>query len=228
MKRSKKYREAEKLIDKDKVYKINDAVKLLKETAKSKFDETVELTVVLGINAKKSDQLVRGILMLPHGTGKTRVVAVVAKGEKIKEAKDAGAEFCGTEELINDISKEKIKFDVLIATPDTMRDLSKLAKMLGPKGLMPNPKSGTVTFEVAGAVKRIKAGEMSFRNDESGVIHIGVGKVSFEQDKLQQNVESSLDEIIKAKPSTSKGQFVKSITLSSTMGPGIKVALPGD
>lgn len=228
MKRSKKYREAEKLIDKDKVYKINDAVKLLKETAKSKFDETVELTVVLGINAKKSDQLVRGILMLPHGTGKTRVVAVVAKGEKIKEAKDAGAEFCGTEELINDISKEKIKFDVLIATPDTMRDLSKLAKMLGPKGLMPNPKSGTVTFEVADAVKRIKAGEMSFRNDESGVIHIGVGKVSFEQDKLQQNVESSLDEIIKAKPSTSKGQFVKSITLSSTMGPGIKVALPGD
>lgn len=227
MKRSKKYREIEKLIDKDKVYKINDAVKLLKETAKAKFDETVEMTIVLGINAKKSDQLVRGILMLPHGTGKTRVVAVVAKGEKIKEAKDAGADFSGAEELINDISKEKIKFDVLIATPDTMRDLSKLAKMLGPKGLMPNPKSGTVTFEVAAAVKRIKAGEVSFRNDESGVIHIGVGKVSFEQDKLQQNIESSIDEIIKAKPSAAKGQFIKRITLSSTMGPGIKVALPG-
>lgn len=227
MKRSKKYREIEKLIDKDKVYKINDAVKLLKETAKAKFDETVEMTIVLGINAKKSDQLVRGILMLPHGTGKTRVVAVVAKGEKIKEAKDAGADFSGAEELINDISKEKIKFDVLIATPDTMRDLSKLAKMLGPKGLMPNPKSGTVTFEVAAAVKRIKAGEVSFRNDESGVIHIGVGKVSFEQDKLQQNIESSIDEIVKAKPSAAKGQFIKRITLSSTMGPGIKVALPG-
>ena len=226
MKRSKQYKEKEKLVDKGTYYKVNEAIKLLKETAKAKFDETVELTVVLGIDVKKSDQAVRGIMMLPHGTGKTKVVAVIAKGEKVTEAKEAGADFCDSEELVKEISKGKIKFDALVATPDSMRDISKLAKTLGPRGLMPSPKTGTVTFEVADAVKKIKAGEVAFRNDESGVVHMSVGKISFEEDKLQQNIESSIEAVIKARPSAAKGQFLKKIALSSTMGPGIKIVLP--
>ncbi len=226
MKRSKNYKEKEKLIDKGTYYKVNEAIKLLKESAKAKFDETVEMTIVLGIDVKKSDQAVRGIMMLPHGTGKTKVVAVIAKGEKVTEAKEAGADFYDSEELTKDISKGKIKFDALVATPDSMRDLSKLAKILGPKGLMPSPKTGTVTLEVADAVKKIKTGEVAFRNDESGVIHMSVGRISFDETKLQQNIESSIEAIIKAKPSAAKGQYLKKIALSSTMGPGIKIVLP--
>ncbi len=226
MKRSKKYNEKEKLVDKETCYKVDEAIKLLKETAKAKFDETIELTIVLGIDVKKSDQAVRGIMMLPHGTGKTKIVAVIAKGEKVTEAKEAGADFYDSEELIKDISKGKIKFDVLVATPDSMRDLSKLAKTLGPKGLMPSPKTGTVTVEVADAVKKIKTGEVAFRNDESGVIHMSVGRISFEDIKIQQNIESSIGAVLKAKPSAAKGQYLKKIILSSTMGLGIKMVLP--
>jgi len=184
------------------------------------------MVIILGIDAKKTDQTVRGTIMLPHGTGKTKAIAVVTKGEKVLEAKEAGADFVGSNDIIDDIEKNKIKFDVLVATPDMMKDLSRLAKTLGPKGLMPNPKTGTVTFELAGAIKRIKAGEVPFRNDESGVIHLVVGKVKFEEEKLVENVDSAIETILKAKPASAKGQYIKAISLSSTMGPGLKIVVP--
>jgi len=226
MRTGKRYRELSKLIDKDKVYSLEEAVNLVKKTANAKFDETIELCLRLGIDSKRQDQIVRGIVLLPHGTGKSKVVAVVVKGEKAKEAEKAGADFVGGEDLIEKIAKEEIKFDVVIATPDSMRDLSKLGKILGPKGLMPSPKTGTVTFEIADAIKKIKAGQVEFRTDSYGIIHLSVGKASFDETKLVENINTVIGEVQRVRPPTVKGQYLRSISVSSTMGPGIKVNLP--
>ena len=217
----KKQKEVSNLVDKSKLYALNEATALVKEAAKAKFDETVELHIRLGIDPKQSDQLVRGTVTLPHGIGKTRKVAVLAKGEKQKEAETAGADLVGAEYLIESISKGNIDFDILVATPDVMKDLSKVAKILGPKGLMPNPKAGTVTFEVENAVKELKKGRIEYKNDSYGIIHCPVGKVSFDAQKLADNIKVLFEAVSKAKPSSSKGQYIKSVSISSTMGPGI-------
>jgi large subunit ribosomal protein L1 len=219
----KRLDEAAKLIDKSKAYKLTEAVTLVKETAKAKFDETIEIHIKLGVDPKRSNQMVRGTISLPHGIGKTRKIAVLAKGEKQKEAEAAGADIVGSVDLIEDISKGKFGFNVLVATPDVMKDLSRVAKILGPKGLMPNPKSGTVTFEIARAVEELKKGRVEYKNDSFGIIHVPVGKASFEKEKLEDNVKILLEAVVKAKPSSSKGQYIKSISISSTMGPGIFV-----
>jgi len=226
MRRGKRYHELSKLIEKDKVYNVEGAVKLVKKTANAKFDETIELCLRLGIDPKRQDQIVRGTVLLPHGTGKSKMVAVVVKGEKTKEAEKAGADFVGAEDLIEKIAKEAIKFDALIATPDCMRDLSKLGRILGPKGLMPSPKTGTVTFDVADAIKRIKAGQVEFRADGYGIIHLSVGKASFDEMKLVENINTVIGEVQRVRPPAAKGQYLRSISVSSTMGPGIKVNLP--
>lgn len=226
MKRGKRYRELSKLVEKDKVYSVQEAVQLVKKSANAKFDETIELCLRLGIDPKRQDQAVRGTVLLPHGTGKSKVVAVVAKGEKAKEAEKAGADVVGGEDLIEKIAKEGIKFDALITTPDCMRDLSKLGKILGPKGLMPSPKTGTVTFEIADAIKNIKAGQVEFRIDGYGIIHLCVGKASFEEEKLVDNINTVIGEVQRVRPPSVKGQYLRSISVSSTMGPGIKVILP--
>ncbi|MDR0800111.1 MAG: 50S ribosomal protein L1 [Endomicrobium sp.] len=220
---SKRLSEAAKLVDKHKTYKLAEAVALVKETAKAKFDETVEVHIKLGIDPKRSDQMVRGTISLPHGIGKTRKVAVLAKGEKQREAEAAGADIIGSNDLIEDISKGNLDFDVLVATPDVMKDLSKVAKILGPKGLMPNPKSGTVTFEIGTTVEELKKGRVEYKNDSFGIIHVPVGKASFEKEKLTDNIKVLMEAVAKAKPSNSKGQYIKSISVSSTMGPGIFV-----
>ncbi|MCL1972455.1 MAG: 50S ribosomal protein L1 [Endomicrobia bacterium] len=219
----KRTNEAAKLVDKNKLYMISEAAELVKQTAKAKFDESVEIHIRLGIDPKQSDQIVRGTITLPHGIGKTRKVAVITKGEKQKEAKDAGADMVGGDDLIEDISKGNLDFDILVATPDIMKDLSKVAKILGPKGLMPNPKSGTVTFEVGTAVKELKKGRVEYKNDAYGIIHCSVGKVSFDKEKLVDNIKALFEAVSKAKPSSSKGQYIKSVSISSTMGPGIYV-----
>ncbi|HBU69467.1 MAG TPA: 50S ribosomal protein L1 [Elusimicrobia bacterium] len=220
---SKRLAETSKLVDKNKLYSLDEAINLVKQTAKAKFDETVEIHIRLGVDPKQSDQSVRGTVTLPNGIGKTRKVVVIARGEKQKEAQASGADEFGAEDLIEKISKGWIDFDVLVATPDTMKDLSKLGKVLGPKGLMPNPKSGTVTFDIAQAVKELKLGRVEYKNDSYGIIHCPVGKASFAQDKLLANTKTLLEAVIKAKPSTTKGQYLKSISISSTMGPGIKL-----
>jgi large subunit ribosomal protein L1 len=220
---NKRLDESAKLVDKTKLYPLNEAVDILKKTAKAKFDETVEVHIRLSIDPKKSDQIVRGIISLPHGIGKSRKVVVVAKGEKVKEAEAAGADEAGTEDLIEKISKGWLDFDVLIATPDTMKDLSKLGKVLGPKGLMPNPKAGTVTFELSKTIKEIKLGRVEYKNDSYGIIHVAAGKASFSEEKLAQNIQALIQAVIRSKPATSKGQYLKSISISSTMGPGIKL-----
>jgi len=225
---SKRKAEIEKQIDRTKLYALNEAIDVLKQLPKAKFDETVELHICLGIDPKKSDQLVRGVVVLPNGIGKTRRVAVVAKGEKLKEAEQSGADAAGSEELIEKISKGWFEFDVLVATPDVMKDLSKLGKLLGTKGLMPSPKAGTVTFEIARTIKELKTGRVEFKNDEYGIIHCPVGKMSFEKDKLIENIKVLLDAVVKAKPSASKGQYIMSGTLSSSMGPGLHIDIsPG-
>ena len=226
MRRAKRYRELSKLVEKDKVYSVEEAANLVKKIANAKFDETIELCLRVGIDPKRQDQIVRGTILLPHGTGKSKVVAVVVKGERTKEAEKAGADFVGGEDLIEKIAKDSIKFDALIATPDCMRDLSKLGRILGPKGLMPSPKTGTVTFEIADAVRRIKAGQVEFRTDAYGIIHLGVGKASFDETKLIENINAVISEVQRVRPSSVKGQYLRSINLSSTMGPGIKVSLP--
>lgn len=220
---SKRMEELRKLIESKKLYSIAEAAGLVKQTAKAKFDETVEIHVRLGVDIKKSDQNVRGSVFLPYGTGKTKKVAVVAKGEKLKEAEASGADYFGDSDLVEKIQKGWLDFDVLVATPDTMKDLSKLGKILGPKGLMPNPKSGTVTFDVGRAVKELKQGRIEFKMDAQGIVHAPVGKVSFPEANLTENAGVLLAAIIAAKPKSAKGDYVKTISLSSTMGPGIPV-----
>ena len=219
----KRLEAAKKAIDSKKLYTLKEAVALCKDNAKAKFDETVELHVRLGIDTKKSDQQVRTMVVLPHGTGKTKRIAVLAKGEHAQDAQKAGADLVGGEDLVEDILKGKMDFDVLVATPDTMRDLAKAAKILGPRGLMPNPKAGTVTFDVATAVKELKAGRIEFKADAYGIVHVPVGKASFDAEKLFTNAKAVLDVINKVKPSTSKGVYVRTISVSSTMGPGLHV-----
>ena len=219
----KKYIEALKKVDRAKRYDLEDGVKLLMDTAHAKFDEGVDVAVRLGVDPKKPDQMVRGTAVLPHGTGKKVKVLVFAKGQKEKEAQDAGADYVGAEDLIGKISQGWLDFDKAIATPDMMGAVSKLGKILGPRGLMPNPKVGTVTFDLAKAVKEIKAGKVEFKVEKAGIVHIPVGKVSFGFDKLLENARTVLEVIIRVKPPTSKGIYVRSIALSTTMGPGIKI-----
>jgi large subunit ribosomal protein L1 len=221
--RGKKYLEAKGKVDRTKRYELEDGVKLLLETVYTKFDEGVDLAVRLGVDPKKADQMVRGTVVLPHGTGKKVKVLVFAKGQKEKEALDAGADFVGGDELIEKISKGWLEFDKAIATPDMMGSVSKLGKILGPRGLMPNPKVGTVTFDLERAIKEIKAGKVEFKVEKAGIVHVPVGKVSFGFDRLLENIKTLLEVILRAKPPTSKGVYFRSIGLSTTMGPGIKI-----
>lgn len=213
----------EKDLKPGKLYSLQEAVALVKKSANAKFDETVELHVRLGVDPKQSDQQVRGTVLLPHGTGKSKKVAVIAKGEKIKEASSAGADPVGGDDLIERISKGFMDFDILVATPDVMKDVSKLGKLLGPKGLMPNPKSGTVTFDLERTIKELKAGRVEYKVDGFGIVHLAVGKASFSQEQILANAQTILETLVKAKPAASKGIYLRSVTLSSTMGPGVAV-----
>ena len=224
MKRGKRYQEAEKLVDKKKNYSVKEALETIEKMPKPKFDETVELHVKLGVDSKQADQQVRGTTVLPNGTGKTQRVLVFAKGPKADEATKAGADFVGAEELIPKIEKENwFDYDVIVATPDMMGVVGRLGKVLGPKGLMPNPKSGTVTFDVTKAIEEIKAGKVEYRLDKNNIVHVPVGKVSFGGEKLAENFNVLMNAIIKAKPSAAKGQYLRSVTVTSTMGPGVKI-----
>jgi len=224
MKRGKIYQESEKLIDKSKSYEAKEAIEVFTKMPKRKFDETLELHVKLGVDSKQADQQVRGTVVLPNGTGKTQRVLVFAKGDKAKEAEAAGADFVGAEELVPKIEKENwFDYDVIVATPDMMGVIGRLGKVLGPKGLMPNPKSGTVTMDVTKAINEIKSGKVEYRLDKSNIIHLGFGKVSFGAEKLAENYETVMEAIIKAKPAAAKGQYIKSIAISTTMGPSIYV-----
>jgi large subunit ribosomal protein L1 len=222
-KHGKKYEEAAKLIEKGKLYDPEEAVEIVKKIASAKFDETVEVAVKLGVDPKHADQQVRGAIVLPHGTGKTSRVLVFAKGEKAKEAEAAGADFVGAEDMVEKIQGGWAEFDVAVATPDMMGMVGRLGKILGPKGLMPNPKVGTVTMDVTRAIGEIKAGKIEYRTDKAGNIHAPIGKVSFDSEKLIANYNILLDTLIKVKPSGAKGQYLKGVTLSTTMGPGVKV-----
>ena len=222
---SKRMKKMYEGLDKEKLYTISEALKVLKEKSTVKFDETVDIAMNLGIDTKQSDQNIRGMVSLPNGTGKKCVVAVFAKGPKATEAKDAGADIVGDDDLIANILKGQINFDRCIATPDMMAALGKVAKILGPKGLMPNPKLGTVTMNVKEAVEKAKAGQVEYRAEKSGVVHAGVGKMSFGEAKLEENVRAFIDVIVKAKPATSKGTYVKKVTLSSTQGVGLRIDL---
>ena len=214
---------AYKTVDKNQAYSLKDAVKIVKENATAKFDETIDVAVNLGVDPKYADQMVRGVCSLPHGTGKTVRVAVLAQGEKADQAKAAGADIVGAESLIDSILSGKVDFDRCIATPDMMGMAGKVARILGPKGLMPNPKLGTVTTDVENAVKKAKAGEVQYRVEKNGIVHAGVGKASFSEDQLYENAKVFIDAIIKAKPAGAKGTYLKKISLSSTMGVGVKV-----
>ena len=222
MKVAKRYAECSKLVDKNKEYEIKDALDLIEKMPKAKFDETVELHVKLGVDSKHADQQVRGTVVLPNGTGKTQKVLVFAKGPKAEEAEKAGADYVGAEELIPKIQNENwFDYDVVVATPDMMGVVGRLGKVLGPKGLMPNPKSGTVTMDVTKAINEIKSGKVEYRLDKTNIIHLGFGKVSFGADKLAENYETIMNAIIKAKPAAAKGQYIKSVSVTTTMGPGI-------
>ena len=223
-KKSKKYIEALSKIDRTKFYDAKEALALVTEVATAKFDETVEAHIKLGVDSRHADQQVRGAVVLPHGTGKTKRVLVFAKGAKAEEAKAAGADFVGAEELVQKIQGENwFEFDIVVATPDMMGVVGRLGRVLGPKGLMPNPKSGTVTFDVAKAIDEIKAGKVEYRLDKTNIIHVPVGKVSFGGEKLADNFAALMDAIVKAKPSAAKGQYLRSVTVTSTMGPGVKI-----
>ncbi|HIT00548.1 MAG TPA: 50S ribosomal protein L1 [Candidatus Faecaligallichristensenella faecipullorum] len=223
MKQGKKYQDSAKLIDRNKLYDPEEAVELVKQTAKAKFDETVELSVRLGVDPRHADQQVRGAVVLPHGTGKTVRVLVFAKGDKATEAENAGADYVGAEEMVAKIQGGWFDFDVCVATPDMMGVVGRLGRVLGPKGLMPNPKSGTVTMDVTKALNEIKAGKVEYRVDKTSIVHVPVGKASFEADKLTANLRTLMEAIIKARPSTAKGVYIRSAVISSTMGPGIKL-----
>ena len=219
---AKRYAESQKLVEKDKQYEVKEALELIGKMPKAKFDETVELHVKLGVDSKHADQQVRGTVVLPNGTGKTQKVLVFAKGPKAEEATKAGADFVGAEELIPKIQNENwFDYDVVVATPDMMGVVGRLGKVLGPKGLMPNPKSGTVTMDVTKAISEIKSGKVEYRLDKTNIIHLGFGKVSFGTDKLAENYETIMNAIIKAKPAAAKGQYIKSVAISTTMGPSI-------
>ncbi|PID82229.1 MAG: 50S ribosomal protein L1 [Clostridiales bacterium] len=223
-KKGKRYQEAVKLVDSKKLYDLSEAIEVLKQTASAKFDETVELHIRLGVDGRHADQQVRGAIVLPNGTGNTKSVLVIAKNEKAEEAKNAGADFVGAEDMIEKIQKENwFGFDVLVATPDMMGLVGRMGRILGPKGLMPNPKSGTVTFELEKAIAEIKAGKVEYRLDKTNIVHVSVGKVSFEDAKLEENIKALMEAVIKARPAAAKGQYLKSVTLSSTMGVGIKL-----
>ncbi|MCY6371570.1 50S ribosomal protein L1 [Clostridium ganghwense] len=223
-KRGKNYQESIKLIDKDALYTPSEAIDLVLKTAKAKFDETVELSVRLGVDPRHADQQVRGAVVLPHGTGKKVRVLVFAKGDKAKEAEAAGADYVGAEEYLEKIQKENwFDFDVVVATPDMMGTVGRLGRVLGPKGLMPNPKSGTVTFDVSKAIAEIKAGKVEYRVDKTSIVHVPIGKKSFGNEKLAENYTVLMEAVVKAKPAAAKGQYIKSVALSSTMGPGLRI-----
>lgn len=224
MKRGKKYLESLTLVDRTKLYEPTEAFDVVQKAARAKFDETVEAHIKLGVDSRHADQQVRGAVVLPHGTGKTVRVLVFAKGEKATEAEQNGADFVGAEDLVTKIQKENwFEFDVVVATPDMMGVVGRLGRVLGPKGLMPNPKAGTVTMDIAKAIADIKAGKIEYRLDKTNIIHCPIGKVSFGTEKLRDNFHTLLDAVIKAKPSAAKGQYLKSVTVTSTMGPGVKV-----
>ena len=222
-KTGKRLQKAKENIDRTALYALSEAVKIIKENANTKFDETIEIALNLGVDPKHADQMVRGVVSLPHGTGKSLRVAVFAKGDKVKEAEDAGADLVGSDELADQIKKGEINFDRVIATPDMMAVVGQLGKVLGPKGLMPNPKLGTVTMDVAAAVKAVKGGQIEFRVEKAGIIHAGVGKASFSADAIGENVSTFINAINKAKPTGVKGTYMKRVTISSTMGPGVKL-----
>jgi large subunit ribosomal protein L1 len=218
----KKYRAALEKVEPSRKYTLEEGLSKVKEIAFAKFDETVELTMWLGVDPRKADQLVRGTVVLPHGLGKSKRVLVITQGDKLREAEEAGADFVGGEDMVNRIKTENwLDFDAVIATPDMMRFVGQLGKVLGPRGLMPNPKTGTVTTDVATAVRETKAGKVEYRVDKTGVIHVGIGKVSFDEQRLRENAQMLLDAVVRAKPSTAKGKYVKKVNLASTMGPGV-------
>lgn len=223
MKISKRMKNITEKIDINKEYSISDAINLLKDVSKVKFTESLDCAIKLGVDPKHADQMVRGTVVLPNGTGKEIKVLVVAKGSKVQEALDAGADYAGFEEYIEKIKNGWADVDVIVATPDVMAELGKLGKILGPKGLMPNPKSGTVTMDVATAVREVKAGKIEFRVDKAGIVHVSLGKLSFDTEKLVENANAFFNTIVRMKPSSAKGQYIKSVYLSSTMGPGIKI-----
>ncbi|QCT75715.1 50S ribosomal protein L1 [Macrococcoides canis] len=222
-KKGKKYQEAAQKVDSTKFYSVEEAIKLAKETSTVNFDASVEVAFRLGIDVRKNDQQIRGAVVLPNGTGKTQRVLVFAKGEKLKEAEAAGADFVGDSEYINKINQGWFDFDVIVATPDMMGEVGKLGRVLGPKGLMPNPKTGTVTMDVTKAVQEIKAGKVEYRAEKSGIVHAAIGKVSFDADKLVENFNTLKDVLAKAKPASSKGTYFKTVSVTTTMGPGIKI-----
>jgi len=223
MKGGKRYSQASEMVDRDREYGPQDAVKLLKGLPEAKFDETVEVAFRLGVDPRKAEQMVRGTVSLPHGTGKSVRVAAFATGDKAREAQEAGADIVGGEDLVNEVIKGNIDFDAAVATPDVMSIVGKAGRVLGPRGLMPNPKAGTVTFDIGKAVREIKAGKLEYRVDRQGNLHLVIGKRSFDEERLLENYVAVVDEIIRAKPSSAKGRYVKSVTLSSTMGPGIRI-----